>query len=108
MGWEGSAGALLVQAPARSRVNTSRLLRAVSGQVLNISKEGDYPAHLVKPFQCQTTLTVEKVFFLCIRRISCISVHAPCLVTIIIFLIRIICIQPLVKLHQFDHACNFL
>lgn len=92
MKWEGSAGALLVQAPAWSRVNTSRLLRAVSGQALNISKEGDYPAHLVKPFQCQTTLMVEKVF-LCLKRISCISVHAHCFVTIIIILTGIICIS---------------
>ena len=65
--------------PCSGRVTHSKSPRTVSSWVLSISKDGDSTSPLVNLFQCSTTLTVKKVFFLCLNRISCVSVGAHCL-----------------------------
>jgi len=52
----------LSPSPAQSRVNHSRLLRAMSGWVMNISKDGDSAASLGDLLQCLASLPV-KTFY---------------------------------------------
>lgn len=59
--WEGTFGDCLIQLPYLSRITNSRLLRTWFSQVLNISKVGE-SVSLRNPFQCLTTLTVQKFF----------------------------------------------
>ena len=65
--WEGTSGDHLVPPPAQSRVNQSRLLRAMSGQVFSNSKGGDAATSLGSLCQCLTTCKIENFtfFFLC-------------------------------------------
>jgi len=48
----------LAHLPAQSSVTFSRFLRAVSCQILNISKDGDFAASLVNLLLCSVTLTI--------------------------------------------------
>jgi len=58
-GWQGS---LEVHPPCSRRATSSRLPRAVSRQLLNISKAGDSTASLGSLCWCTVTLTAKKCF----------------------------------------------
>ena len=58
--WRSSGPTL----PAQSRVNHSWLLRTVSSQLFNISKEGDPTTSLGNLLQCSVCLTVKKRFLI--------------------------------------------
>lgn len=51
-------------------------LKAVSNQVLNISRNGDCGQSLSQLCQCLTLLTIRKIFFLCLNGFSCVSICA--------------------------------
>jgi len=59
--------------PCRSRVTYRRLHRALSRQVLNISREGDSTTSLGSQFQCSVTLRVKKLFLMFRRNFMCFS-----------------------------------
>lgn len=75
---EGIYWDLLVQPYCSNRVSYSRELRVMSSQILNISKDGDSVSSLVNLFSVWLLSQWKKIFLL-LKIISCISVHAYCL-----------------------------
>jgi len=63
----------LLQPSCRSRVTYSRLHRAASRWVLNISREGDSTTYLGSLFQCSVTLRGKKFFLMFRRNFLCFS-----------------------------------
>jgi len=89
-----TSGDCLAQPPCSKQANCSRLLRALSRQVLSISKDGDCTMSLHNLLQCMIALTVKYIFLMFQWKFPVFHFVPTVSCPFTVLLVRRVCLHP--------------